>query len=236
MAKSDNLKDFLTDVADAIRAKKGTSAAINPQDFASEIASIESGGGGMKPNVKNGVYIHTNDGRFFTKTEWSKVGSNSNADGVAVIADEAAFVICPKELGNMSWSSDTTNLVEGLPVLTAAESLNDFDGVGNTQLILATDTSGAAYTCANYMFGSGRNGYLPSAGEWNIAYSNASAIGELMTAIGGDEIGSQANFTFIWSSSQASNNSAIGITWNGGRIGNSNKPFFGGVRAFMKLW
>lgn len=45
MAKNDNLTDFLTDVANAIRAKKGTTAKINPQDFSSEIASIESGGG-----------------------------------------------------------------------------------------------------------------------------------------------------------------------------------------------
>lgn len=45
MAKNNNLKDFLTDVADAIREKKGTTELINPQDFASEIASIESGGG-----------------------------------------------------------------------------------------------------------------------------------------------------------------------------------------------
>ena len=46
MAKTDNLTDFLTDIADAIRDKKGTTGAINPQDFSSEIASIESGGGG----------------------------------------------------------------------------------------------------------------------------------------------------------------------------------------------
>lgn len=45
MAKTDNLTDFLTDIADAIREKKGTTGAINPQDFSSEIASIESGGG-----------------------------------------------------------------------------------------------------------------------------------------------------------------------------------------------
>lgn len=44
MAKNDNLKDFLVDVADAIREKKGTTDAINPQDFSSEIASIQSGG------------------------------------------------------------------------------------------------------------------------------------------------------------------------------------------------
>ena len=45
MAKSDNLKDLLTDVADAIRAKKGTTDLINPQDFSAEIASIQTGGG-----------------------------------------------------------------------------------------------------------------------------------------------------------------------------------------------
>lgn len=44
MAKNDNLTDFLTDVANAIREKKGITDKINPQDFASEIASIESGG------------------------------------------------------------------------------------------------------------------------------------------------------------------------------------------------
>ena len=43
MSKADNLKDFLTDVADAIRAKKGSTDLINPQDFSSEIASLPSG-------------------------------------------------------------------------------------------------------------------------------------------------------------------------------------------------
>lgn len=45
MAKNDNLKDFLTDLADAIREKKGTSDPINPQDFTSEILSMASGEG-----------------------------------------------------------------------------------------------------------------------------------------------------------------------------------------------
>lgn len=40
MAKTDNLTDFLTGVADAIRTKKGTMAKINPQNFETEIASI----------------------------------------------------------------------------------------------------------------------------------------------------------------------------------------------------
>lgn len=43
MSKQDNLTDFLVDVADAIREKKGTTEKINPQNFSEEIRSIESG-------------------------------------------------------------------------------------------------------------------------------------------------------------------------------------------------
>ena len=43
MAKNNNLTDFLTGVAGAIREKKGTSALINPQDFETEIETIQTG-------------------------------------------------------------------------------------------------------------------------------------------------------------------------------------------------
>ena len=43
MSKQNNLTDFLTDVANAIRAKKGSTDLINPQNFSSEIASLPSG-------------------------------------------------------------------------------------------------------------------------------------------------------------------------------------------------
>lgn len=44
MARVNNLTDFLTDVADAIRDKKGTTEPINASEFDTEIASIEGGG------------------------------------------------------------------------------------------------------------------------------------------------------------------------------------------------
>ena len=44
--KNDNLGDFLSDIANAIREKKGTTEAINAQNFSEEIRGIESGGGG----------------------------------------------------------------------------------------------------------------------------------------------------------------------------------------------
>ena len=72
MAKNDNLKDFLTDVADAIRGKKGTTNLINPQDFSAEIASIQSGGGAVVVSPKavnfrdfDGTILHS-----YTKDEF----------------------------------------------------------------------------------------------------------------------------------------------------------------------
>lgn len=43
MAKNNNLQDFLTDVANSIRTKTGTTEQINAQDFSSKIESIETG-------------------------------------------------------------------------------------------------------------------------------------------------------------------------------------------------
>lgn len=43
MSKKDNLHEFLVDVANAIRAKKGTTEPINAQNLSDEIRSIESG-------------------------------------------------------------------------------------------------------------------------------------------------------------------------------------------------
>lgn len=44
MAKNNNLTDFVTDIADAIRIKTGKYSPINPQDFSDEIRNIEAGG------------------------------------------------------------------------------------------------------------------------------------------------------------------------------------------------
>lgn len=74
MAKNNNLKDFLTDVANAIRTKKGTTALINPQDFSSEIASIESGGGSgtVGALVSNDVNFYDYDGTLLYAYTWEQ--------------------------------------------------------------------------------------------------------------------------------------------------------------------
>lgn len=45
MATADKLKKYVTDIADAIRAKEGSTEKINPQDFVQRIENLQVGGG-----------------------------------------------------------------------------------------------------------------------------------------------------------------------------------------------
>jgi len=47
MATNNNLKDFVRDIADAIRIKKGTTDLINPQDFSTEITNLNTNSDGL---------------------------------------------------------------------------------------------------------------------------------------------------------------------------------------------
>lgn len=70
MSKQDNLTDFLTDVADAIREKKGTSDLINPQNFSDEIRSIQSGG--TPTAAWNDVNFYDYDGTILYSYTWDE--------------------------------------------------------------------------------------------------------------------------------------------------------------------
>lgn len=58
MAKNNNLQDFIEDIADAIRKKKGVGYKINPQNFSNEIADIKiavEGQEGIIDQTANGI-------------------------------------------------------------------------------------------------------------------------------------------------------------------------------------
>ena len=60
MAKNNNLNDFLTDVANSIRTKTGTTELINAQDFSDKILNISSGENTLKKLLdatKNCYYL-----------------------------------------------------------------------------------------------------------------------------------------------------------------------------------
>lgn len=72
MAKNNNLTDFLTDVADAIRKKKGTASKINPQDFSAEIKSIETGGDAVESKEYKDVNFFDYEGTILYSYTWDE--------------------------------------------------------------------------------------------------------------------------------------------------------------------
>lgn len=72
MSKADNLKDFLVDLANAIREKKGTTGKINPQDFSSEIMSIETGSGAVESKEYKDVNFFDYEGTILYSYTWDE--------------------------------------------------------------------------------------------------------------------------------------------------------------------
>lgn len=90
MAKNDNLTDFLTDVANAIREKKGTSNLINPQNFSNEIKGIVTG----KYNIE--VVEEADGTQTLNITDWDyvpkfdRVFANNTPAQISAVSAEIA--------------------------------------------------------------------------------------------------------------------------------------------------
>lgn len=135
MAKNDNLSDFVTDIADAIRAKKGTNEPINAQDFSSEIASIEGGGGGSAMeywSVPEGVEL----GELLLVFPLMRIMSS----GSPMVASALVYGWVSEGLFNSTLLAvaydPTMKFISRGEVLTAAEMLAgiDFKTVGLTRI------------------------------------------------------------------------------------------------------
>ena len=119
MSKADNLKDFLTDLADAIRLKKGSTDLINPQNFSSEIASL-SGGLEVMEMTETTATIEPNKVYVWGMVESLDITLGASTD----VNDFFAFRFrCSKPtmtvvtVNGATWAEDTELDAEGKPVL-----------------------------------------------------------------------------------------------------------------------
>lgn len=101
MAKNNNLTDFLTGVADAIRTKKGTTAKINPQNFETEIATI------LPAKEEETKYVSLNFGNKDTQT----------VDATSGKVMSSIIIFRPDELRNY-------NIKSGVEIAGVVGSLN----------------------------------------------------------------------------------------------------------------
>ena len=87
---------------------------------------------------------------------------------------------------------------------SSSNAIKNYSGSSNTTAMISAygnDKAEAAGYCANFTFPNGKKGYLGSAGEWQAAYDNKSAIATCMSKAGGTALGSN----YYWSSTRATN-------------------------------
>ena len=188
-------------------------------------------GGSVEYTKIIGVFIQHINGKLFTSEEWDANGySADDANGVAVCNPSMQFVVA-KDYFTAAWSSNTSELVEGIYTTDSAiNALTDAKGKENTMLMLATDTSGAAYLCNAYIFPNGKKGYLPSAAEWALVKANATEVNSLVRKIGGTYITESK-----WTSTQYDAGKAWGFDWYSGKASMSTKTTKLRVRPFTTL-
>ena len=106
MARTDNLNNFLTDVADSIREKKGTTGLIPASEFDTEIDSIETGGGST---VTKGMIINEFDKNGYV-TDVSVVGMTSIPDYYFAAYNDTSRNALNKYVKNIQLPSGVTSI------------------------------------------------------------------------------------------------------------------------------
>lgn len=113
MARTDTLGNFLTDVADAIRTKKGTQATIAAEDFDTEIENLPSGGGSsLKASV---------DSQFFNMSEVSNSTTTSLRCVVYGTDRNRVFQLIPKKGLVIGWVRSNYTLSNNLELIAETE-------------------------------------------------------------------------------------------------------------------
>ena len=192
---------------------------------------------------RNGAFVYTTDDKFYTADEWTvalSAGTVSNDDvvGVAVISGEHRFIIALSGTDKAIYSTPTACALTTITSSSAASQ--DFNGEANTSVMMQSYGSNNTYAagyCYNTIFKNGKHGYLPAAGELNLAYQYKKQVDACMTACGGNSL-SVANYhnTSSYRGPKSSYINIWGFLWSSGTLAENHiNGTLLATRAFCSL-
>lgn len=145
MARTDTLPHFLTDVADAIREKKGSEDTIQASDFDTEIENLPSGGGAdlsdyfvTKYEGNSGVYLIKKFPNITIPNGWENVASLF--EGFGNISE-----------ASVTFANDISGLVSLSSMCSSCGMLTSFTINGNYDFAEVTDISYIFSECSALM-------------------------------------------------------------------------------------
>ena len=155
--------------------------------------------------------------------------------GVAVVTADTRIVIGVTLVDNRQkrWDYDGTGgLISGVTTTTSSSSAqSDYKGKSNSAAAIAAlgGNAEAANVCKRNTFLNGDTGYLPSAGQMTVIWSNKTAIGNLLTAMGGKALSTG----YYWTSTQYNSSNAWRLYMSKGTLSNNVKSTLHNIRPII---
>ena len=215
MADTSNLTNFLEDVADAIRAKKGTQAPISAASFDTEISSISTVNNQNKTVTENGV-VTPDTG--YTGLGEVTVNVDSIPDGIFIQADQPT-----KTTNEALWlKSEDRSSMKTTDILLNNLTGSDYTAVANILSAFTPEQLDGLNSCAYILFIYSNNQWevigRPAGPYWNSAYNYYEFYGTTYWGFGG-MVRTNSNFTRKVVNTWISNRD---ITLQGGTIHKSD--------------
>lgn len=150
MAKTDNLTDFLTNTADAIRTAEGSTNAINPQDFEIKITALKlsvqtADANATAADILANKTAYANGQKLYgslpnkgeanielTDLTTKTVERGYYSGGTAKIADAESAKIIPENIKSGVTVLGVEGTLESGPSASYSESVNDGGGLTAT--------------------------------------------------------------------------------------------------------
>ena len=167
MSKQDNLKDFLTDIADAVREKKGTTEPINAQNLSEEIRGIESGG--ISTAEWNDVNFYDYEGTILYSYSWDEFVAKNEMPPLPTHREKEGLVC--KE-----WNYTLEEVLEQGGRCDVGAIYTTFDGYSHLHVLAHNTNTRIVLTFSEYNTVDWGDGIVDSVkGEASHTYSEAGA-------------------------------------------------------------